>query len=225
MLLGRRADMVPRDTVYHYGPWNPPGIRQRMYTGDPEEDVLIHSVRMAAPSLATCLDRLVAASQELTDSRDLANFAGQAASHLEALVDSIDFVRAALTPLFFARTLRPNFEDIRIEGHRYLGPAAANLPLYLVDHLLWSSDRHHPEHYAFQQEAADHSPADWRELFRVQDGAPSLVTRISHALEAQREDASPEATAGAEAICRLLRILVTFRGRHRATARADEGAH
>jgi hypothetical protein len=44
--LGRRTDMVPRDTVHHYTTWNPRGDRLRMFTGDIQEVALQDSVRL-----------------------------------------------------------------------------------------------------------------------------------------------------------------------------------
>jgi hypothetical protein len=221
LLLGRGADMVPRDTVYHYGPWNPPGPRQRMYTGEPDEDVLIHAVRTAAPALASCLVGLEQALDLPLESGAFVATCQRSEAHLQAMVESIDFVRVALTPLFFARTLRPYFEPVTIDGREYLGPAAANLPLYLVDHLLWSSDHHDVQHLTFQQETVQHAPAPERDLFARQEGQPSLATRLVAALRAVAGHANQALRASTEAVCGLIRVLLTFRGRHLVLARRE----
>jgi hypothetical protein len=226
LLLGRRMDMVPRDTVFHYGLWNPLGVRQRMYTGDPGEDVLIHAVRIAAPSLESCLSALERALDVPPDDPALADLCARSAGHLESVVDSLDFVREALPPLFFARVLRPYFQEIAVDGLFYLGPAAAHLPLYLVDHLLWSSDRADPDHYKFQHETARHAPPAARALFDRREGRPSLSGRVSEALRASEERTTDERAsaalhASAEGICRLFHLLITFRGRHLVLARRE----
>ena len=221
LLLGRRMDMVPRDTVYHYGLWNPPGVRQRMYTGDPGEDVLIHSVRVAAPSLGSCLSALEQALDVPPDDPALADLCGRSAGHLETVVDSIDFVREALPPLFFARVLRPYFQEIAVDGLTYLGPAAAHLPLYLVDHLLWSSDHGDPEHHRFQHEIARHAPPAARVLFDRWDGRPSISGRVIQALRGSGQRAPGALHPAAEGICRLFHLLITFRGRHLVLARRE----
>jgi hypothetical protein len=221
LLLGQRTAMVPRDTVYHYGPWNPPGPRQRMYTGEPDEDVLIHSVRSAAPALAACIASLADALDLPLESPAFVASCDGAAARLQAMIQAVDFVRDALTPLFFARSLRPYFEAIVVGGRSYLGPAAANLPVYLVDHLLWSSDRPEPEHHAFQREASQHAPAGERSLFARREGQPSLSTRVAAALRATPGQGSAALRASAEAVCGLLRVLTTFRGRHLVLARRE----
>jgi hypothetical protein len=221
LALGGRADMVPRDTVYLYGPWNPPGPRQRMYTGDPAEDVLIHSVRVTAPHLASCLADLEQASDAPTDDPALAALCGQSATHLQAMVGAIDFVREALPPFFFARVLRPYFQEIVVDGQTYLGPAAAHLPLYLIDHLLWSSDHQDAEHHQFQHETARHAPPPARALFSRRDGLPSLAGRLIQALRAAGARAAAGLRASADAVCALLRLLITFRGRHLVLARRE----
>ena len=50
-------------------------------------------------------------------------------------------VLLGVSPEFFARELRPYFEDVHVAGRLYMGPAAAHIPLFLVDVLLWASDR------------------------------------------------------------------------------------
>ena len=68
LILGRICGMVPRDTVYHYGPWNPTGVRQRCFTRDSNEDGLIHCVRAAAPGVESCIQALVEARASEPDS-------------------------------------------------------------------------------------------------------------------------------------------------------------
>jgi hypothetical protein len=134
--------------------------------------------------------------------------------HLEGLVRAVDLVREHVAPEFFARVMRPYFEDVALGGHRYLGPAAAHMPLYLVDRLLWSSDCADPSYLGFQCETVQYSLPRWRALFSRQADQPSVTTRVLDALRAGSGDPGEPLGASARALSAIFRTLITFRGRH-----------
>ncbi|MCC9308821.1 DUF1864 family protein [Kitasatospora sp. RB6PN24] len=213
--LGQTTDMVPRDTVFHYGAWNPRGARQRMYTGDFEEDVLIESVRLGAMGLERSalalaeLDCLEPADPQYADSL------ARAVEGLTVLPDQIGRVAELVPPAqFFMVRLRPYMEDVVVGGRSFYGPAAAHVPLYLVDHLLWSSDRVDPEHAALQQGLLDYGLPEWGRIYRKRQGCESAVSQVVRALLTAGQEASPQVLAAGHAVAELLRSLVVFRGRH-----------
>ncbi|MGW4132323.1 monodechloroaminopyrrolnitrin synthase PrnB family protein [Amycolatopsis japonica] len=214
--LGARTDLVPRDTVHHYTCWNPRGIRQRMYTGDPQETHLIDSVRNAMPRLGAAvticarLMRLDPADPAFAESMNVV------ADHLQAMVTSISDVVAQVSPVYFARGLRPYFEAITVAGTEYLGPAAANMPLALVDVALWASDHGHESYDCFHRESISYSLPPWRRLYADWQHGPSLAKVISAAIA---DDDQGPPRAAAEALCRALRVLIVFRGKHVTIAR------
>ncbi|WP_035845076.1 monodechloroaminopyrrolnitrin synthase PrnB family protein [Kitasatospora azatica] len=213
--LGESVGMVPRDTVLHYGAWNPPGPRQRMYTGAAEENVLIHSVRVGAPAVeraALALARLA----ELDPARpEYAEALVVAAEQFAPLPEVIGAVAERVDPAaFFTARLRPYMEQVRVGGHLYYGPAAAHLPLHLIDQLLWSSDRTDPEHLALQNDLLDYGLPDWALLYHKRAGGESAVTAVVRALHAAGPEASPTLLRSAHGVAELLRALVVFRGRH-----------
>jgi hypothetical protein len=187
-----------------------------MYVGSGQEAALIGSVRMAAAELDAALTSLLAAGDCAVDDTQFAARCRAAATHLEATVRAIDRVRTDVSADYFAQVMRPFFEDITVDGRQYFGPAAAHLPLFLVDHLLWSADRGVHEHAHFQLDAATYSPSAIRRAFHVWRGRSSLVTRVVAALA----EPSPVVLASADAVCELQRILIVFRGRHLVLARA-----
>ncbi|SDQ25063.1 monodechloroaminopyrrolnitrin synthase PrnB family protein [Actinopolyspora saharensis] len=219
--LGRRTDMVPRDTVLHYCVWNPEGPRRRMYTGDPQERILQDSVRHAFPRLNTGL-RIC---DELTRTDPAAERFAALARELEesvgAMLESINAVMAEVSPVFFARTLRPYFEEITLRGRTYLGPAAAQVPLWLVDEVLWLSDRGVAEYENFLLDSVPYGLPRWRELHAGWRGRPSVVTRLVEAFDAAggHDRAGHRLRDGANALAGVLSTIVTFRGRHYRIAR------
>src|SRR5207248_5769729 len=91
------------------------------------------------------------------------------AGELHGFDEAISMVMAHVRPEFFARGLRPYFDDIEVAGRTYLGPAAAHVPLFLVDLAVWASDHAGPQYVAFLDESREHTLPEWR--------APSLHWR------------------------------------------------
>ena len=221
--LGRRTDMVPRDTVHHYTTWNPIGPRQRMYTGDPQEHHLQESVRMVFPDLRTGLDVCDQLSDTPPGDPRFAGLLDELDRRVASMVASIDLVVRNVSPVFFARVLRPYFEDVDVAGTALLGPAAAQVPLWLVDQVLWAADRSEPDYDEFIRDSVTYSLPRWRDYHARWAGRASVVTRLLNAyggpelLSAGAE--SPHLRRSAEALTRVLRTIIVFRGRHLGIAR------
>ncbi|MFD0368929.1 monodechloroaminopyrrolnitrin synthase PrnB family protein [Streptomyces sp. NPDC127114] len=219
-LLGRRTDMVPRDTVHHYTAWNPPGPRRRTYTGHPMEAHLQEAVRMSFPALVAALDACARTARLEPYDPGFALALDRTAHHVQSLVDAIDLTVAHVTPEYFARTLRPYFEEIDVAGRAYLGPAAAQVPLWLVDLTLWQCDRSDPAYDAFLAESLPYALPSWREFHARHHGGVSAVSKLSAALSWESGDRiPPQLAASADSLARVLRILKSFRARHFTLAR------
>lgn len=220
--LGRRTDMVPRDTVHHYTTWNPTGGRQRMYCGDIQEAYLQESVRMVFPHLREGLELAGTLSDLDVDDPKFGVLTDELTGHVETMVSSIDMVVANVSPVFFARGLRAYFEEITVDGRVLLGPAAAQVPLWLIDQAIWASDRSEPGYEEFLRDSVPYSLPRWRELYEHWTGVPSVVSRLVTAYGDDPEEAErrvPALRTSGEALARLLRVIVVFRGRHLGIAR------
>ncbi|PZS31775.1 MAG: monodechloroaminopyrrolnitrin synthase PrnB [Pseudonocardiales bacterium] len=220
--LGARTDLIPRDTVHHYCTWNPTDARRRMYTGEEQENHLQTSVRLVFPHLRAGLELCdLLGELEPTDPK-FAILVDALDRELRPMVDSIDLVIDKVSPRFFARTLRPYFEDIEVDGRRYLGPAAAQVPLWLIDEAVWASDRSEPGYVDFLHHSVPYSLPRWRELHEAWVAMPSMVTRLLQAYgddHVAAELSSPSLRASALAMSRMMRTIIVFRGRHLGIAR------
>jgi hypothetical protein len=218
--LGRRTDMVPRDTVHHYTAWNPLGARRRMYTGDRMEGNLQDAVRMVFPSLVASLTTCAELARLEPYDPGFSLALDRTAQHVQSMVDSIDFTVARVSPVFFAQEMRSYFEEIDIGGRDYLGPAAAQVPLWLVDLTLWQCDRSNARYDAFLNESVEYSLPSWRDHFAAHRGGTSAVSKLSAATSWEDvERLPPPLAASALSLARVLRILKTFRARHMTLAR------
>jgi len=221
LTLGAGSAMVPRDTLYHYVACNPIGVRERTYTGDVMERMLVSSVRSSMPRVTAA----VRACQYLLDldpaTPDFTVAAHEVVVLVRSIDDAIDATRATVTPAYFAGTLRRFFEPVLVAGTPYLGPAAAHMPLYLVDLALWAGDCDSLEHREFWRESAVYGLPRWRELSDNWAHGPSVVTRLREAFDQHRDDerALAHLRASAEGVARVMRGLVAFRGKHLSLAR------
>lgn len=217
--LARRTDMIPRDTIHHYTEWNPVGARQRMYTGRPPETVLIDSVRTVLPHLSNAID-LCGSLLELSPlAPSFASLLADLAEETHFFGHTISEVVAQVTPQFFARVLRPYFEEITVDGTIHLGPAAANIPLFLVDLAVWASDHGQHSYTLFMQESARHTLPRWRVLLPLWNQQPSLVTRLTSLLRTLPEPLPTPLREAASSLTTVLQNLLVFRGKHITIAR------
>lgn len=212
---GRRTGMVPRDTVVHYGAWNPPGPRERRYTGDPQESTLIESTRRAAMLLPAMALHVYLAHQFGIGTDEGIRGLESGVALFRDYGDAFDTVRETVSPVFFARELRPYFEPVDVQGVRYHGPAAAFLPIYLVDTLLWGNAGE--RHYAMIDEAVEYGVPQWKTLLGWAREVQPLAGIYEDAV--RERGASWALTREGEIIEELLALLVRFRGRHATLAR------
>lgn len=213
--LGRRTDMVPRDTVYHYIYWNPVGPRRRTYTGNVEESMLIDSPRITLGPLADA----VALCHELSevDLEELPCLLSALAIHLRSFGESMRVLKGRVTPEYFAHHARPYYQDVRVAGKPYLGPGASQVPLFLVDIAVWAADHGAPDFTAFQRHVLPYLVPKWRSLPARWSTRPSLVTRLAEALRTAEPGSAEEKAAAACAD--VLRAIIEFRGKHVVFAR------
>ncbi len=218
--LGRRVDMIPRDTVFHYTCWNPVGERERLYTGHRMERSLVNAVRSCVPHLAHAVEIGHSLQDEDLTGPAFADKMTTLASCITVADKAMSNVMAEVAPEFFAHVLRPYFEDVDIAGRTYLGPAAAHIPLFLVDVLLWASDRGSPGYAEFCDEVAAHGLPHWRERYAEWVKAPSIASRVIEALGGDGPSAgTADVEAGARGLRQALKSLTSFRGKHLVMAR------
>lgn len=137
-LLSIKTQEIPRDTIYSYGPRNPEGLRQRTFTGTKQEKEFVNSFSVGLASLEQSLAKLLIVSKKHLHDSTLPEMEG-AVFDLSHLVDAIANVRRTITPEFFTSVLRPYFEPIEIRGKVYYAPGGAQMPLLIIDRIIWGS--------------------------------------------------------------------------------------
>ncbi|MDH2429482.1 monodechloroaminopyrrolnitrin synthase PrnB family protein [Sphaerisporangium sp. TRM90804] len=217
-----RTGMVPRETILHYGVWNPADAgRRRTFTGDPSEYALIDCSAAATGPLETAargLSALVEHGVEPGEQR-FETTCLTAARELEHAAAYVRMEHTGLDPVFFTRHLRPYFDPFTVHGVSYHAPAAAHLPLYAVDQAVWAADdTRHPELAELRTDLAAYGLPAWTACHEGLRGEDSLLTRTVRALGSSHVPVTT--MVGARALLTTLKAMVAFRGRHRRLVRA-----
>lgn len=218
---GHSAGMVPRDTVLHYGVWNPRGRRQRMFLGEHEENVVLDAVRVSTLLISEITPTLAGLAELRPDDTAFGELLHAAADQLETLPQLMSGLYRTVDPLeFYAARLRPFMADVVVADRSYYGPAAVHAPLYLIDRLVWSSDHGGAGMTYFQDDLLNYGLPRWRRMFDRTTDAPSLVTRLVQEFDRPDSPPSTKAAYAMDGVIRILDGLVTFRTKHGILVRA-----
>jgi hypothetical protein len=134
-------------------------------------------------------------------------------TRLECLVDSMQYLQRTVPPAFFANELRPYLDEITVAGTAYFGPAAAQLPLWLLDQALWGAQGEDDEYPQFWTALVPYTIPRWREFHARWSAISPISESVISALSGQHPPAAETETAARELVS-ALRTIVTFRGRH-----------
>jgi monodechloroaminopyrrolnitrin synthase len=228
LVLMVKTGLPPRDTLIHYTAWNPDGERMRTYTGLEDEKYLIESVKVAYPGLLEAILLLERAYCITHDVKEFISHCHAARQLLEGMVNGVVIARRKVSPAVFANELRFYYDAIKVDyNNQYMGPGAVEMPMFVVDHILWSCDCIDKVYSDFKEGFLPYNLKPIREVYHRFTNRPSLVTLVN-LMYAQ--DPSEENFHAAMAVSELLTILKSFRMPHKKLAESayqhqDENHH
>lgn len=215
--LGSIANMVPRETIMHYAAWNPDGERQRCFTHFSDEVKVIQGTKTAIPGLERATLGLAELRSISLDSPEFARHARLVHMNMSAMVRAIVFTIVNVNPRVFAVDLRPYYDPYTLRGVEYMGAGAVQLPVFVFDHILWSSDSHDSVFTRFKEHNIPYCTPVFRTLYHHFTGKPSLVRMACQTLRSVRTP-SLHQLQSVQAIHDLLDVLVRFRTPHKSLA-------
>jgi len=183
IILSQKTQEVPTDTVFSYGTRNPTDARMRTFTGLKEERLFIESFRNGMINLPSAIKAL----EELTDlSLDDIMFSEKVKSaqkSFEEMISAIVAVRRNITPELFTMQLRPFFEPKKIGGKVYQASGGAQMPIVLIDQLLWGSGVENEMYKKYFDENIQYQPIFLREKAELFSKQQPLIQRALKVLE------------------------------------------
>ena len=221
-VLGEKTNMPPRDTLLHYTVWNPKGRRMRTYTGTPDEKALIESVRISMNPLVNAIYGLLKLHSADFDGPGFALYAELILLDFKSVVNGIVHAKRNVSPEVFANHLRQYFDSIHLWGKEYLGPGAVEMPFFVFDHLLWSSDCYDAEYKTFKETYLPYIIPKLRKVYDEADNKPSLLTKFEQDLEGSGKLNFAKIEA-ADRIISLCKMIKGFRMPHKKLAEESYG--
>lgn len=215
--LSHKTDLPPRDTLIHYSSWNPSGERMRTYTDTEDEKYLIQSVQLAMHPLLDAIYGLIRLYHTDLDDPGFSELCEEVNENFRAMVDGIVLAKRKVSPKVFANELRFYFDPITLYGRAFIGPGAVEMPVFVFDHILWSSDSDDPEYNEFKTTYLPFVLPEIREIYYDFAHRDPLVKWIRQELE-QEQRFSLEKANAAKAVLRLFTTLKSFRKPHKKIA-------
>jgi monodechloroaminopyrrolnitrin synthase len=216
LVLMVKTGLPPRDTLIHYTAWNPDGERMRTYTGLDDEKQLIESVKMAYPALLEAILLLEKAYCLTHDVKAFTEHCHASRNLLEGMVQGVVHARRRVSPEVFANELRFYYEAIKVDyNNQYMGPGAVEMPMFVVDHILWACDGDDQVYRDFKEGFLPYNLQPIRDVYHRFTNRPSLVTLMALNYAA---DPSEENFHAAIALSEILTLLKSFRMPHKKLA-------
>lgn len=218
---GRIADHIPRGDNATYGRYNPPAPRTRTFTHTPEEHALYRGLAMGESGLDRLLAGLSACLKSPVGSEIHAFTAESLAHWWEPMIDGAKLMRKAHVAPVMGGQIAPWVSHTFVIGGRpYRGPTAAQLPVVLVDELVWGADCDDPTYREYHRFYAAEQPTPRRRRARralEESGGRTLLVQL--AKELPRVGHSAQVRRSLDGVGALLRRMHGFRASHLAFAR------
>ncbi|WP_268905930.1 monodechloroaminopyrrolnitrin synthase PrnB family protein [Citreicoccus inhibens] len=214
LALARTTQLPPRETLLHVTVWNPSADHlERRYTTCADEIHLLESVRISMAALDAAILRTVDLHDVSLDSAEFAPRCDEITELLKKMVDSIVYAYRNISPRNFMHELRPYYEPIRVGGQSYLGPGAVEMPLFVLEHVLWGARSEHANYKDFKETYLPYVLPRFRDIYRQFLHQPSVLDRVL-----EQVGSPPALTerhrAGLKALDKIFDVLLRFRAPH-----------
>lgn len=214
-VLSVKTDLPPRDTLMHYTIWNPEGENSRCYTHYKDESNLISSIRNSYRPLVKAIYIILQLHNTALESEDFEYLCQQAANEFQKVIEAIVLAKKDVSAEVFAKELRFYFDPIFIHGKNLIGPGAVEMPMFVYDHLLWSSDIKEENYVKFKSTYLPFCEHEVREVFYNFLDKQSLLSKTCQALYSSNDK---KVLQSAKALFKLCRLQISFRMPHKKIA-------
>jgi hypothetical protein len=215
--------LPPRDTIIHYALWNPHGARKRTFTHYADESNLIDCVRYTIPSVESAIYNLIRLFEIPLYDSAFAATCEEVEEDLSILVEMTIVAMRTVSPALFGSQLRLYYDGITVAGNSYMGPGAVEMPVFVVDHLLWSSQTDSKTHQTFKETYLPYIKPELRAIYKEYDRSPSLLDRVY----TQIGNTNPVVNHSISSLLKIFNRLISFRSPHKKMANEayKEDAH
>lgn len=215
--LAETTRMVPRETIMHYSVWNPDGERRRTFIGSIDEHRTIEALKIGIPGLEQAIRNFGDLYFISPYSEEFSLYCDDIEYYFASMIDTMVYTVQHVSPRAFAIEMRPYYDPVRIAGVEYMGAGPVNLPVFVIDQILWASETNDRQYKGFREELVSFLTPQFREMFLIFQPKPSLV-RIVGELLVNPRGITPTLLESAESLNRLFDILIRYRNPHKRLA-------
>lgn len=222
--LSQTTCEVPADTVFSYGPRNPTGETRRQFTIAQKESLFIQSFTDGMRELSVCLAGLEYTRNISVFDQLYPLIIGEIKNSFSEMIKAMMVVRSKVTPEFFTKKLRPFFEPKVIGGRKYFAPGGAQMPITVIDLMLWGIEESSTLYVRYWNENIQYLPKAMRSRIGTIMRGPSIVKTIEGACRRTESNEILSATkVTIDAVQGLLTEIERFRYPHLSVAKANMG--
>lgn len=182
--LGIAAGTVPRGTVYSYALQNP-SQQERTFTGTPEEHFFIKTVRDSGAIMLSQCAELLALNPSVDDAEHMAEALARTSDTMKFVVKGMVDVSRVVSPSFFSKEMRPFFDGIEVDGASYAGAGGAQLPLVVIDRIMWGSESESAVYQGYYEDNIRYQPADLRSDLSIAEDGAYQISLLGHLRDRQ----------------------------------------
>jgi hypothetical protein len=139
--------------------------------------------------------------------------ANEVTQYFHSMIESITLVRRKVSPEVFTNILRPYFDPKIIGGKKYFAPGGAQMPICLMDFILWGIEVNEDWYIRYFNESCDYLPNAVRKQISGIYKFGSVKIQVNRAVEG-RNDLSLTERRSIEALEKLLLSMEKFRSPH-----------
>ena len=177
------TEEVPSDTVYSYGNRNPDGERMRVFTTHPEERIFIDSLKAGMDNIPKAIYHLSEAQKIGLEDPETAKRIADSATYFAQMLPGMAEVFRVMSPQFFTNELRPFFDPRIIGNERYIAAGGAQMPIVLLDHILWGADNADEMYAKYFEENMRYQPLALRQEGTSFKGRKSIRKMLEERLD------------------------------------------
>jgi hypothetical protein len=204
LACGRAGDHIPRGDNATYGRHNPGPPRTRTFTHTPQERALYEGLALGESRLDELLDGLAVCMLRPVDSPEHVAAAEVLAGRWEPMVDATKLMRKARVAPVMGGQIAPWVSHTFVIGGRpYRGPTAAQLPVVLVDWLIWGVDSADTRYREYHRYYSAEQPGPRRRLVAgvlTATGGRGLLRKLGDELPGADRRVAARSVAGLGAL-------------------------
>lgn len=138
--------------------------RMRTFTGDEQEKIFIRGLYEGIKNMPSCVCNVAELSNTPITSSRFSDLIQQVRVDFHGMIVGMATVKKKVTSTFFTHVLRPYFLPIEINGVTYISESAAQMPILLIDRMLWGEGKQNEQYNSYYHVILPYLPLPYRKL-------------------------------------------------------------